>query len=191
MTSLLEHNPLIFKSGGGFDYPIFYDFYERAVGQVWRHQEVAMESDLRDWQQATDLEREIISGILKGFVTSELGIGCYWGEEVCDLFPKPEIRAMARTFSFYETIHAAAYSYLNDLLGLDEYEAFVSDPIAMKKVDAFFQKLNPKVSLAVFSAGGEGISLFASFAALLAFNLTGRFKGLAQIISWSTGRLKK
>lgn len=185
MASLLKHNPLLYKSGGGFDYPIFYDFYERAVGQVWRHQEVAMESDLRDWQQATDLEREIISGILKGFVTSELGIGCYWGEEVCDLFPKPEIRAMARAFSFYEQIHAAAYSYLNDLLGLDEYEAFVSDPIAMKKVETFFQKLDPKVSLAIFSAGGEGISLFASFAALLAFNLSGRFKGLAQIISWS------
>ena len=31
----------------------------------------------------------------------------------------------------------------------------------------------------------KGVSLFSSFAALLSFNLDGRFKGLSQIISWS------
>jgi ribonucleoside-diphosphate reductase beta chain len=37
----------------------------------------------------------------------------------------------------------------------------------------------------VFSGAGEGVSLFSSFAVLLSLNLTGRFKGIAQIISWS------
>ncbi len=186
MSSILEHNRMIFKKDDGFDFPEFYDYYERTVASVWRHQEVAMEGDLRDWQfNSTPDERAVIAGILKGFVSAELGIGCYWADEVCRIFPKPEIQSMARAFSFFETIHAAAYSYLNDVLGLKEYEEFINDPIACSKIDTFFQKYQDKVSLAVFSGAGEGVSLFSSFAVLLSFNKDGRYKGLAQIISWS------
>ena len=186
MKSILEHNKMIFKTENGFDYPQFYQYYENTVASVWRHQEVAMEGDLRDWQfNSTPDERAIIAGILKGFVSAELGIGCYWANEVCRIFPKPEIRDMARAFSFFETIHAHAYSYLNDVLGLNEYEEFINDPIACSKIETFFQKYSDKVSLAVFSGAGEGVSLFSSFAVLLSFNKDGRYKGLAQIISWS------
>lgn len=186
MTSILEHNKYIYKLEHGWDYPEFYDYYERTVASVWRHQEVAMEGDLRDWQfNSTPDERTVIAGILKGFVSAELGIGCYWANKVCSIFPKPEIQAMARAFSFFETIHAAAYSYLNDVLGLKEYEEFINDQIACSKIDTFFQEYNDKVSLAVFSGAGEGVSLFSSFAVLLSFNKDGRYKGLAQIISWS------
>ena len=186
MSSILEHNKMIFKKDTGFDFPEFYDYYERTVASVWRHQEVAMESDLRDWQfNSTPDERKVIAGILKGFVSAELGIGCYWADEVCRIFPKPEIQAMAKAFSFFETIHAAAYSYLNDVLGLKEYEEFINDPVACSKIDTFFSKYPDKVSLAVFSGAGEGVSLFSSFAVLLSFNKDGRYKGLAQIISWS------
>ena len=186
MSSILKHNKMIFKKDTGFDFPEFYDYYERTVASVWRHQEVAMESDLRDWQfNSTPDERMVIAGILKGFVSAELGIGCYWADEVCRIFPKPEIQAMAKAFSFFETIHAAAYSYLNDVLGLKEYEEFINDPVACSKIDTFFSKYPDKVSLAVFSGAGEGVSLFSSFAVLLSFNKDGRYKGLAQIISWS------
>jgi ribonucleoside-diphosphate reductase beta chain len=186
MSSILKHDPLIFKVNGGFDYPEFYEYYEKAVASVWRHQEVAMEADLRDWQfNSVPEERAVIAGILKGFVSAELGIGCYWADKICSIFPKPEIQAMARAFSFFETIHAGAYSYLNDVLGLDEYEAFINDPIAKEKVETFFSDYSDKVSLAVFSGAGEGVSLFSSFSVLLSFNKDGRYKGLSQIISWS------
>ena len=177
---------MIFKKENGFDFPQFYDQYEKTVASVWRHQEVPMEPDLRDWQfNSTPNERAVIAGILKGFVSAELGIGCYWANDVCRIFPKPEIQAMARAFSFFETIHAAAYSYLNDVLGLNEYEEFINDPIACSKIDTFFNSYPDKVALAVFSGAGEGVSLFSSFAVLLSFNRDGRYKGLAQIISWS------
>lgn len=186
MSSILTHNKMVFKTDNGFDYPEFYSYYENTVASVWRHQEVAMEGDLRDWQfNSTPDERAVIAGILKGFVSAELGIGCYWANEVCRIFPKPEIQAMARAFSFFETIHAAAYSYLNDVLGLKDYEEFINDPIACSKIDTFFQNYSDKVALAVFSGAGEGVSLFSSFAVLLSFNKDGRYKGLAQIISWS------
>ena len=84
-----------------------------------------------------------------------------------------------------EAVHAAAYSHLSDTLGLDDFEAFLGDPTARQKIDYFVNVADPVVSLGVFSGAGEGVSLFSSFAALLSFNLDGRFKGISQIISWS------
>jgi ribonucleoside-diphosphate reductase beta chain len=39
-------------------------------------------------------------------------------------FPKHEIKQMAMMFGSQETIHAVAYSYLNETLGLDDFKAF-------------------------------------------------------------------
>ena len=185
--SLLSHPLMVYKFDHGFDYPQFFDYYEKAVASVWRHQEVSLESDLRDWQHnISESERKLIAGVLRGFTSAELGIGCYWGETVCRIFAKPEVHAMARIFSAFEQIHAAAYNYLSDTLGLNEFEEFISDPVAKNKVERFFKDCeSDKASLAVFSGAGEGVSLYSSFAILLAFSKDGRFKGLAQIISWS------
>jgi ribonucleoside-diphosphate reductase beta chain len=178
---------MVYKQNHGFDYPQFFDYFDKALASVWRPEEVSLEGDTRDFQDSsTDSERNLIAGILRGFTSMELGIGCYWGDTVCGMFPKPEIQAMARMFSAFEQIHAKAYNYLSDTLGLNEFEEFISDPIAQKKVKTFFSEcVSDKVSLAVFSGAGEGVSLFSSFAILLAFSKSGRYKGLAQIISWS------
>jgi ribonucleoside-diphosphate reductase beta chain len=144
-----------------------------------------MEKDVYDWQDAKTQEREVIAGILRGFTQLELHVACYWGDVITQYFPKHEIHAMARAFSCSEAVHAAAYSHLSDTLGLDEFEAFLGDPSARAKIDYFVNQTDPVVSLGVFSGAGEGVSLFSSFAALLSFNLDGRFKGLSQIISWS------
>jgi ribonucleoside-diphosphate reductase beta chain len=178
---------MVYKMDHGFDYPQFFDYFEKALGSVWRPQEVSLRSDETDWSEnTTQSERDLIAGILRGFTSAELGICCHWGDKVCSMFPKPEIHAMARMFSAFEQIHAAAYNYLSDTLKLNEFEAFIGDPIARQKVEQFFSECkSDKVSLAVFSGAGEGVSLYSSFAILLAFSLDGRFKGLAQIISWS------
>ena len=185
--SILSHTPMVYKTTSGFDYPEFFEYYKKAVASVWRPEEVAMGSDVVDWQQnLTQSERDLITGVLRGFTVMEMGISEYWGDVVCRKFPKPEVLAMARAFSFFEQIHAQAYNHLSDTLGINEFEAFLSDPAAQRKVERFFTECSSeKVSLAVFSGSGEGVSLFASFALLLAFNKTGRMKGLAQIISWS------
>jgi ribonucleoside-diphosphate reductase beta chain len=178
---------MVYKKAGGFEYPEFFDYYRKAVASVWRPEEVAMGADVADWQQnLSESEKQLIAGVLRGFTVMEMGISEYWGDVVCRKFPKPEILSMARAFSFFEQIHAQAYNHLSDTLGINESEAFLSDPAAQKKVEKFFTECSSeKVSLAVFSGAGEGVSLFASFALLLAFNKTGRMKGLAQIISWS------
>lgn len=185
--SLLSNPPMVYKKSHGFDYPQFFEYFEKAEGSTWRGKEVSMKSDVKDWETGiTQEERNLIAGILKGFTSAEMGISCYWGDTVCKMFPKPEIQAMARMFSAFEQIHASAYNYLSDTLGLNEFEEFISDPIAQKKVERFFTDCkSSKASLAVFSGAGEGVSLYSSFAILLAFSRKGKFKGLAQIISWS------
>ncbi len=145
-----------------------------------------MSRDVTDWQEATKEERAVVGGILRGFTQLETHVGEYWGDVVTKLFPKHEVVSMARAFSSSESVHAAAYSHLSDTLGLDDFEAFLGDPTARAKIEYFVEQTDPVVSLGVFSGAGEGVSLFSSFAALLAFNLDGRFPGLSQIISWSS-----
>lgn len=185
--SLLSHPPMVYKFDHGFDFPEYFEYFRKAVASVWRPEEVALEADLRDWQHnTTQAERDLVAGVLRGFTSAEIGIGCHWGDVVCRMFPKPEVQAMARMFSAFEQIHAQAYNYLSDTLGLNEFEEFISDPIAKQKVERFFTECSSeKVGLAVFSGAGEGVSLYSSFAILLAFCKDGRFKGIQQIISWS------
>lgn len=174
-----------YKTNGKFDFPEYYDRFQAAIGSVWRPEEVSMDRDVYDWQEAAPEERAVIGGILRGFTQLELHVACYWGDVITKYFPKHEIHAMARAFSCSEAVHAAAYSHLSDTLGLDEFEAFLGDPTARAKIDHFVNQTDPIVSLGVFSGAGEGVSLFSSFAALLSFNLDGRFAGVAQILSWS------
>jgi ribonucleoside-diphosphate reductase beta chain len=183
MSSILEYRQP-YKVNGEFEYPEFFEAYQKALSSVWRPQEVSFESDIRDWQNSTQDEREIIGGILRGFTQLECHVSDYWAR-IPEWFPKHEVAAVARAFSLSEIVHAEAYNLLSDTLGLDEFEAFLGDPIAQQKIGYFLENRGVKESLAVFSGAGEGVSLFSSFAVLLSLNLTGRYKGIAQIISWS------
>jgi len=173
-----------YKTEQGFEYPYFFEQYQKALSAIWRPQEVSFESDIRDWQNATEDERAIVGGILRGFTQLETHVSDYWSK-VPRWFPKHEIAAVARMFSLSEVVHGEAYNLLSDTLGLNEFEAFLGDPIAQQKIGYFLENRGIKSSLAVFSGAGEGVSLFSSFSVLLSLNLTGRFKGIAQIVSWS------
>ena len=183
MTSIREYRQP-YKVNGEFEFPEFFEAYHKAQSSQWRPQEVSFESDIRDWQNSSPEEREIIGGILRGFTQLECHVSDYWAN-IPNWFPKHEISAVARAFSLSEIVHAEAYNLLSDTLGLDEFEAFLGDPVAQQKIGYFLESRGVKESLAVFSGAGEGVSLFSSFAVLLSLNLTGRFKGIAQIISWS------
>ena len=183
MKSIREYRQA-YKVNGEFEYPEYFEAYQKALSSVWRPQEVSFESDIRDYQNSTQDEKEIIAGILRGFTQLECHVSDYWAN-IPTWFPKHEIAAVARAFSLSEVVHGEAYNLLSDTLGLDEFEAFLGDPVAQQKIGYFLENRGIKESLAVFSGAGEGVSLFSSFAVLLSLNLTGRFKGIAQIISWS------
>jgi ribonucleoside-diphosphate reductase beta chain len=178
-----------------FEYPHFEEYTMEHQGEHWLPQEVNMDSDIADWKsELTEVEKHVIGSILKSFTQIEVLVGEYWSAYVAQWFKKPEIQAMALTFASYEVIHQQAYSYLNDSLGLDDYKEFLQDESAKGKLDnLMFPTGRPEdhsdeevaKSLATFSALGEGVLLFSSFAILLSFCTRNKLKGMRQIITWS------
>ena len=98
-----------------FEYPEAFDYWLKQQQAHWIHTEVPMMSDVNDWKQnLTETEKNIIGSILKGFAQTETVVNDYWTGLVTKWFRKPEIIAMATTFGAMETIHAEAYSLLNE-----------------------------------------------------------------------------
>lgn len=171
---------------GNFEYPQYFQAFEKCLTSVWNYKEVPMGEDVRHWEMATEYDRRIIGGILRGFTQLECVVGDYWTDWVSKKFPKPEIVAMCRWFGAFEALHGAGYNHLSSTLGINEYEAFMSDETAREKIGYFLSEIESDLAkLAIFSGGAEGVSLFSSFAILLSFNLESHFKGLSMIISWS------
>jgi ribonucleoside-diphosphate reductase beta chain len=179
-----------------FEYPKAFKFWEQQQLSFWIHHEINMDKDIYDWKfNLKEEERQIIGGILKSFVQSEILIGDYW-RSVAATFPKPEIAMMASAFSSFETIHTASYAYLNDSLGLDNFKEFTNDPLVMERLnqlsyfpgrsseEMLFKKELAR-SLAIFSAFGEGVLLFSAFAILSSFAQRGLMRGLGEIIEMS------
>ena len=180
-----------------FEYQTAFDFWLAQQQAHWLHTEVPMMSDVNDWKQnLSETEKNIIGSILKGFAQTETVVEEYWSTLVTKWFPKPEIKMMAIGFGANETIHAEAYSLLNEELGLDNFSEFLEDETTMAKIGGLMevnadmqngeQSLHEIArSLAIFSAFTEGVNLFSSFAVLLSFKLRNLLKGVGQIVEWS------
>lgn len=174
-----------------FEYDQAYKYWELQQQSHWLHSEVSMGADINDWKmKLSESEKNVIGHILKGFTQSEVFIQEYWGSMISSWFKKPEIQMMAATFSAMESIHAVAYAYLNQSLGLEDFSAFLHEPTAKAKIDRLMLTKGKKKediarSLAIFSAFNEGVNLFSSFAVLLNFSRFNKMKGLGQIIAFS------
>jgi ribonucleoside-diphosphate reductase beta chain len=174
-----------------FEYEQAYLYWERQQQAHWLHLEISLASDINDWKMVlTEGEKSVVAGILKGFVQSEVFIQEYWSQLVSKWFKKPEIQMMAATFGAFESIHAVSYAFLNQSLGLEDFDAFLSEPAAKAKIDRLMApkgkaKIEIARSLAIFSAFNEGVNLFSSFAVLLNFSRFNKLKGVGQIIALS------
>jgi ribonucleoside-diphosphate reductase beta chain len=193
MKRNLTKERIIYKP---FEYPEAFDYWLKQQQAHWLHTEVPMMSDINDWKQnLSETEKNIIGSILKGFAQTETVVNDYWSGLVTKWFRKPEIIMMATTFGAMETIHAEAYSLLNETLGLDNFSEFLEDETTMAKIenlmsvrDSFTGEKNwheIAKSLAIFSSFTEGVNLFSSFAILLSFKMRNRLKGVGQIVEWS------
>lgn len=174
-----------------FEYPKAFEFWEKQQNNFWLPSEVSMAKDIKDWNsELTESEKKVIGQILKSFTQIEINVEEYWSNKVARWFPKPEIQMMANCFASMETVHIVGYSYLNDSLGLDDYQAFLTDETAMAKLDRLKNiKGNSKQdiarSLAIFSAFTEGVNLFSSFAILMNLSRFNLLDGVKNIVEWS------
>jgi ribonucleoside-diphosphate reductase beta chain len=191
-TNLLQER-IVYKP---FEYPEAYDFWLKQQQAHWLHTEVPMMGDINDWKQnLTETEKNIVGSILKGFAQTETIVNDYWSGLVTKWFRKPEVIMMATTFGAFETIHAEAYSLLNETLGLDDFSEFLEDEATMAKIENLMSVRDSfngeedlqhiAKSLAIFSAFTEGVNLFSSFAILLSFKMRNKLKGVGQIVEWS------
>jgi ribonucleoside-diphosphate reductase beta chain len=176
-----------------FEYQWAYDYWFAQQNAHWLHTEINMQKDVKDWNEGlSESEKNVIGNILKGFTQTECEVGDYWSSFVPKWFPVPEIKMMAKGFGSFEDIHATAYSYLNDTLGLDDFEAFLEDEATMNKLKVLMS-VNPNTtnlseiakSIALFSACAEGVQLFSSFAVLLSFRKSNRLTGIGQQMIFS------
>ena len=131
-----------------------------------------------------------MGNILLGFAQTECAVSDYWTQKVTKWFPKHEIQQMAMMFGSQETVHAVAYSYLNETLGLENYEAFLHDDATSARFDNLVaydgnEPVGIAKSLAVFSAFAEGVSLYSAFSVLYSFQLRNLLKGIGQQMKWS------
>ena len=187
-----------------FEYPEYYtEGWLPQAQAFWLHTEIPMQGDLKDWNEHLQPhEKNLVGNILLGFAQTECAVSDYWTGMVTKWFPKHEIRQMAMMFGSQETIHAVAYSYLNETLGLEDYKAFLHEPSMADKFD-FLMSTNANYnhkdllanvkdskkevarSLAIFSAFAEGVSLYSSFAVLYSFQMRNLLKGIGQQMKWS------
>ena len=175
-----------------FEYPEYYtEGWLKQAQAFWLHTEIPMSSDVKDWnEKLTKEEKNLVGNILLGFAQTECAVSDYWTQKVVSWFPKHEIQQMAMIFGSQETIHAVAYSYLNETLGLEDFEAFLQDKATMQRFDNLIHYDGNNTtgiarSIAIFSAFAEGVSLYSAFAVLYSFQLRNLLKGVGQQMKWS------
>lgn len=186
-----------------FEYPEYYtEGWLPQAQAFWLHTEIPMQGDVKDWKEnLLPHEKNLVGNILLGFAQTECAVSDYWTGMVTKWFPKHEIRQMAMMFGSQETIHATAYSYLNETLGLEDFKAFLHEPTIATKFEYLMStqsdythsdisknrmaRIDVAKSLAIFSAFAEGVSLYSSFAVLYSFQLRNLLKGIGQQMKWS------
>jgi ribonucleoside-diphosphate reductase beta chain len=175
-----------------FEYPEYYtEGWLKQAQAFWLHTEISMSGDVKDWnERLTDKEKSLVGNILLGFAQTECAVSDYWTQKVVGWFPKHEIQQMAMMFGSQETIHAVAYSYLNETLGLEDFKAFLHEPATAKRFENLvaYEGNSPRgiaSSLAIFSAFAEGVSLYSAFAVLYSFQMRNLLKGIGQQMKWS------
>ena len=186
-----------------FEYPEYYtEGWLKQAQAFWLHTEIPMQGDIKDWNEhLTPEEKNLVGNILLGFAQTECAVSDYWTGWVTEWFPKHEIKQMAMMFGSQETIHATAYSYLNESLGLEDFEAFLHEPTTAERFENLASITNRYTwedlkdnadarkevgkSLAIFSAFTEGVALYSSFAVLYSFQMRNKLKGIGQQMKWS------
>ena len=177
-----------------FDNPWMFDYYVLQNQMHWMPESVPLHTDVKDWQELSDNEKNLLTQIFRLFTQSDVDVGSGYVDRYMRIFKKPEARMMMGSFANMESIHQHAYSLLLDTVGMPEleYKAFAEYEEMADKHDYISNikttrrdKESIAKTLAVYSAFTEGLQLFSSFAILLNFPRFGKMKGMGQIVTYS------
>ena len=177
-----------------FKYEWAFKAYDEQQKMHWLPSEVPLHEDVNDWNnRLTDPEKHLVKQILTFFTQGDVDIAQAYMDVYIPMFKQPEIRMMLSAIATSEANHAHSYSLLNDTIGMDDkdYKAFQEIKAMNDKHEYLWKNKGGTPdeqmvrNMAVFSAFGEGLQLFASFVMLLNFQRFGKMKGMGQIVAWS------
>lgn len=180
-----------------FVYDWAYEGYKTMQEMHWLPTEVPLHDDVVDWNKnLTDTERNLLTQLFRFFTQADVDVAGGYRTRYQPAFGgHPEVAMMLSAFGTSEANHIDAYSQLLDTIGMaeSEYKAFQDYAEMREKHEYLFGERAAKLTkreslaldLAIFSAFGEGMQLFSSFAMLLSFQRRGLMKGMGTIIEWS------
>ena len=133
----------------------------------WMPESVPLHTDVNDWQELSDTEKNLLTQIFRLFTQSDVDVASGYIDKYMRIFKKPEARMMMSSFANMESIHQHAYSLLLDTVGMPEveYKAF-SDYEEMADKHDYVSNFKPTLkdkkaiakTLAVYSAFTEDYS---------------------------------
>ena len=171
-----------------FWYPWAYDSFVASEQMHWLAREVPLASDVKDWKTKLNVgEKALLTQIFRFFTQADCDVANGYIDKYLPLFKPTEVRMMLTSIAAREAVHIQAYSMLIDEVGMPEteYSMFMEYEEMNEKHEYMYKDRPIEEDMAVFSAFGEGLQLFASFVMLLNFTRFGKMKGMGQIIAWS------
>lgn len=185
----------LFEKRIGFrpiEYQFAYDAFVKSEQMHWLPREVPLNADVQQWKnELSDDERNLLTQIFRFFVQADVDVASGYIDTYLPVFKPTELRMMMTSIAAREAVHIQAYAMLIDEVGIPEteYAAFMEYQEMKDKHEFMFQDREGLPGLAediaVFSAFGEGLQLFASFVMLLNFTRFGKMTGMGQIVAWS------
>ena len=211
MSNLLKMNGIpTFKSKNGFRYPAFWEYYKQHDRMHWTADEVTLSQDIKDFQKASDEEKEFITNVMRLFTQNEVQVAGSGYTTMLRIFKPIEVHAMLSSFMAREITHIESYSLFTETIGLPNsiYSEFLDIPVMSNKAE-YLEKAKVKKyedykamnmsnheldsvyrrdvarMIAVYAGGTENISLMAQFAMLLKYQFENKYPGLCQIVEFS------
>lgn len=176
-----------------YEYPELESYKEAIQHSYWLHTEYNYTSDIQDYKvNVLPHERTAIRNAMLAISQVEVSVKTFWAK-LYDRLPKPELANVGMTFAESEVRHSDAYSHLLELLGLNEiFEEIEQIPALNQRVDYLNSHIKYSqtgsnrdymISILLFSAFIEHISLFSQFLIIMSFNKQKNlFSGISNVI---------
>lgn len=177
-------------------YPIFMELYDAQINNFWRPQEINLAVDRVDYRNLTDNERFVFESNLRWQTMTDSMLSRSINK-MSDFVTNPELEICMCTWSFFETIHSNAYTYIlqNTLDNPKEFfDSILKDTEIVRRAketsDAYDKLLGDPTDIkeklfnAVISTQiAEGLAFYTSFACSFFFGYKGKMEGNSKIIS--------
>lgn len=195
-------------------FPKCIDFAEEQYDKHWVAKEISLQHDATDYVKMNKEMQELIIWVFSFFTQMDLSVGDIYNSNLCNYvrnvlnedlikhltkggeYNFKDLQIMCTAFSNMENIHAFAYQYLSDTLGIenDIQFAWKQDKMLLNKIKSISCEKNKVVDyengqiiydLMDFIIRHEGLTLFSIFAALYAYTQDGLLKGSQKIVRFS------